>query len=197
ARDARDRRVASNRLGARVTTRRAAVVGASFVLEHVPDLVRYGSKPVREPSRTEELLGSLRTFDDAVAYPPNQVFIGNSRPNALWDVERPWWGRPSPGASAFGPTGEMIDQAAFYELLVEVDQFDLVHPKEEPKPGDVALYSGDEIVGAVVGAHEVDETLQAPLLLENLAIKASAVHALRDLLTRTGADPAGIGLVIG
>jgi len=180
-----------------VTGRRAAVVGASFVLEHVPDLVRYGSKPVREPGRSEDLLASLRSFEDAVAYPPNQVFIGNERPGVLWEIERPWWRHPRTDASGSGSTGELIDQAAFYELLAEVDQFDLVRPKEEPKPGDVALFSGDEVVGAVTGAHEVDEALQAPILLENLAIKASAVHALRDLLARTGADPETIGLVIG
>jgi len=180
-----------------VTERRAAVAGASFVLEHVPDLVRYGSKPSREPGRSEELLASLRSFDAAVAYPPNQVFIGNQRPDVLWEIERPWWGHPLADASAAGTTGELIDQAAFYDLLAEVDQFDLVRPKDEPGPGDVALFSGDEVVGAVGGAHEVDETLQAPVLLENLAIKASAVHALRDLLSRTGADPDGIRLAIG
>ena len=47
-------------------TRRAAVVASSFVLEHVPDLVRYGSKPAREPQQLEALRRSLRSFEDAV-----------------------------------------------------------------------------------------------------------------------------------
>jgi betaine reductase len=38
--------------------------------------------------------------------------------------------------------------------------------------------------------------LTANVLLENLACKAGAVHALRDLLARTGADPLGIGFVL-
>ena len=114
-----------------MTERRAAVAGASFVLEHVPDLVRYGSKPSREPGRSEELLASLRSFDAAVAYPPNQVFIGNQRPDVLWEIERPWWGHPLADASAAGTTGELIDQAAFYDLLAEVDQFDLVRHRVE------------------------------------------------------------------
>ena len=35
------------------------------------------------------------------------------------------------------------------------------------------------------------------MLLENLAIKASGVHALRDLLARTDIDPASITHAIG
>ena len=46
---------------------RAAVVATSLVLDHVPDLVRYGSKPRRVTARWPEITTSLRTFDDAVA----------------------------------------------------------------------------------------------------------------------------------
>ena len=35
--------------------RRAGILGAALVLEHVPDLVRYGSKPLREQERLPEL----------------------------------------------------------------------------------------------------------------------------------------------
>ena len=40
-------------------TRRATVLGASLVLEHVPDLVRYGSKPTREPGKHDALTSGL------------------------------------------------------------------------------------------------------------------------------------------
>ena len=56
------------------------MTAASFVLEHVPDLVRYGSKPSREPAQLEALDAALRSYDEAVAYAPNQVFIGNLEP---------------------------------------------------------------------------------------------------------------------
>ena len=46
--------------------RRAAVVSASFVLEHVPDLVRYGSKPAREPDQMGRLAASLRRYEDTL-----------------------------------------------------------------------------------------------------------------------------------
>jgi hypothetical protein len=178
-------------------SRRATVVSASLVLEHVPDLVRYGSKPSREPERLSDLTASLRSFDDAASYPPNQVFIGNLEPSQLWDLPRPWWKEPIDEASGKGVFGELIDQAAFYELLAEVDKFDLVRPKEEPRPGELPLFSGEDVVGAIAPAHEVDETLQAAILLENLSIKASAVHALRHLLTRTSVEPGWITLTIG
>jgi glycine/sarcosine/betaine reductase complex component C subunit beta len=174
--------------------RRAAVTHASLVLEHVPDLVRYGSKPSREPAKLDALLGSLRTFDDAVAYPPNQVFIGNLPPEDLWERPREWWRHPVDGAKPEGVTGDVMPQAVFYELLAEVDRFDLVGDRADDA---LPLYDGDRVVANVSGAHEVDESLSAHVLLENLAIKASGVHALRDLLARGEVDPASITHAIG
>ena len=177
--------------------RRAAVTSASFVLEHVPDLVRYGSKPAREPALLERLSGALRSYDDAVSYPPNQVFIGNLAPSDLWDRPRDWWRHPVEAALPTGPSGDVMDQDRFYELLAEVDQFELVAMGTEPQPGQLALMRGDEIVGAFAGDHVQDESLTANVLLENLSIKASGVHALRHLLMTTGIDPASITHAIG
>ncbi len=177
--------------------RRAAVTGASFVLEHVPDLVRYGSKPSREPGRLEELTGALRTFEDAVAYPPDQVFIGNLPPEDLWERPRTWWQHPVSGARPTGVTGEVMPQGDFYRLLEEVDQFDLVRMGGTPKPGELALHQGRDVIGAFGGDHAADESLAPGVLLENLAAKASGVHALRHLLTHTGTDPGSITHAIG
>ena len=178
-------------------TRRAAVTSASFVLEHVPDLVRYGSKPAREPQQIEAITAGLRPFEDAVAYPPNQVFIGNLAPADLWERPRDWWRHPVRAATSAGPFGDVTAQHDFYELLAEVDQFDLMRMGAEPEPGQLALWRGDEVVGAFAGDHEQDESLTPDVLLENLSIKASGVHALRHLLASTGIDPASITHAIG
>ena len=77
---------------------RPGILGAALVLEHVPGLVRYGSKPMREQGRLPELLGALRTYEQAVAYPPHQVFLGNVRPEELWALPRPWWRGQTPGS---------------------------------------------------------------------------------------------------
>jgi betaine reductase len=173
------------------------VGGASLVLDHVPDLVRYGSKPSREATRLDELIAALRPFDDAVAYAPNQVFIGNLPPEDLWERPRAWWQHPVAGATPTGRWGEIGGMSAFYRLLAEVDRFDLVRREAEPRPDELALWDGDDLFGAFAGDHEDDESLTAPVLLENLAIKASGVHALRHLLSSSGVDPETITHAIG
>ena len=178
---------------------RAGVLGAAFTLQHVPDLVRYGSKPQREQARLPELLGALRTYDKALAYPPHQVFIGNLRPEALWDRPRPWWSGTNGVALRRGRFGDFMPQDEYYRLLAELDQFALVKLGEDPSQagGEIPLYDGDRVIGAFASAHDADESLQATVLLENHACKASGVHALRFLLDQTGTDPESIEYAIG
>jgi glycine/sarcosine/betaine reductase complex component C subunit beta len=178
-------------------TGRAAVVAASLVLEHVPDLVRYGSKPSREPAQLDAIVAASRSFHDAVAYPPNQVVVGNLAPEDLWDLPRPWWKHPVDGGAATGAWGDVMDQPRFLELMASVDRFDLVRLGVEPAPGHLPLFDAGRVVGAFAPAHDSDESLSAQVLLENVSIKASAVHAVRDLLARTGVDPWSITHAIG
>jgi hypothetical protein len=106
------------------------VKAVSYVLAHVPDLVCYGSKPERElrkePKLYERIVDHLQMFEQACGYAPNQVFIGNMVPEALWDIETPWWQHRNEKASRFGPYGEIMPEAEFYGLLRFVDEFDLV-----------------------------------------------------------------------
>ena len=177
---------------------RASIVAASLVLEHVPELVRYGSKPQREPERRSELEAALRSYEEACRYAPHHVFIGAMRPEDLWDLERPRW-RALNGVWSEGSWGEIMPQHEYLELLVEIDQFDLVRPGEaaDEEAGDLPLHNGGESFGRFVAAHSQDESLSALVLLENLACKGSGVHALRVLLGREGIDPDSIEYVIG
>jgi len=52
------------------------------------------------------------------------------------------------------------------------------------------------VVGCVRKAHEMDETLAAHVMLENLATKASAILALKHLLRNTNMDPGAIEYII-
>jgi len=175
-----------------------SVLAASLVLEHVPDLVRYGSKPRRELGRQAELESALRSYEDACRYPPHQVFIGALRPEELWKLERPWW-RATDGVRSAGPWGEIMPQHDFFELLAELDQFDLVRPGEraDEDAGELILSDRGALFGKFLPAHDEDESLSAAVLLENLACKASGVHALRLLLEREAIDPDSIEYVIG
>ncbi len=107
-----------------------AILQTSYILAHAPDFVRYGSKPSRElavdPSLLEQLTASLRPWEEVVAYPPNQVFIGNLTPAELAEIPRPWFEHLVPDASPMGPFGRIIDQASLYGLMKLSDDFDLI-----------------------------------------------------------------------
>lgn len=110
------------------------IKGASFVITHTPGLVRHGSKPTREIAKDEtvqeQILANLRSYDDAVSYLPNQVFIGNMQPDALNEYERPWTDVKIKDAQRSGPAGEIVPEDEFYGWLKVADEFQLVHLEE-------------------------------------------------------------------
>lgn len=108
------------------------VKAVTYALCHVPHLVPYGSKPRRELAKAYQPLmhqieRSLRSFEEVVAYLPNQVYIGNLDPGILSDIARPWWQTSSPNASRFSKYGEIMPEIEFYGLLKLADQFNLVY----------------------------------------------------------------------
>ena len=160
--------------------RGAAVHGCSLVLAHAPDLVRYGSKPAREGV---DLAGSLRSYEEALGYPPHQVFLGNLHPDALWAIERPWWRHPvEPGRE--GPFGVFIPQRELYRRMTEADAFQLF--RLDGSDSGLPIYDGGTLLGSMASAHDEDESLSAPVLLENLACKTTGALALEHLLRATG-----------
>jgi glycine/sarcosine/betaine reductase complex component C subunit beta len=65
-------------------------------------------------------------------------------------------------------------------------------------PGAVAdIASGGGVVAAVRRAHDDDDALAAPVILENLAAKATATLALLHLLHGHGIDPESVEFVLG
>ncbi|MEL7568752.1 MAG: glycine/sarcosine/betaine reductase complex component C subunit beta, partial [Dehalobacterium sp.] len=63
---------------------------------------------------------------EAVSYPPNQVYIGNMAPDDLKGVARPWYQAPVSGALREGKYGEIMPEDEFLGLMKIVDAFDLV-----------------------------------------------------------------------
>ncbi len=104
------------------------ISATSAVLAHVPGLCRHGSKPSRELPKNPEVeakfLGSLRTFEQAVAYAPHQAFLGAVHPRDL--AERPWVGAAPDGEGRFAGVGELMPEDEFLGLLAAVDDFNLV-----------------------------------------------------------------------
>jgi hypothetical protein len=174
----------------------AAVHSCSLVLAHAPDLVRHGSKPTREDA-AEQIAPRLRTFEEALGYPPHQVFLGNLGPEALWEIERPWWGHPGE-AKREGPFGVFIDEEELYRRLEEADQFQLLRlDGREVADGSLPVYRNGHRAGAMLRAHDLDESLSASVLLENLACKTTGALALEHLLARTGFPADELQYVIG
>ncbi|HZB97756.1 MAG TPA: hypothetical protein VE219_04070, partial [Candidatus Sulfotelmatobacter sp.] len=65
------------------------------------------------------------------------------------------------------------------------------------QPAALPLHSrSGDLMGAVKRAHEEDESLVAPVLLENLACKATATLALAHLLEGHGIDPDSIEFIM-
>lgn len=104
------------------------IKSAAYVLAHVPHLVRYGSKPMREAEVDRAVLGhieeSLRDYAAARDYGPHQVFIGNRAPESLVAAPQPWHAHLVPG-ERFGPMGEILPEAEFCGLMRLADSFDL------------------------------------------------------------------------
>ncbi|PLX31392.1 MAG: glycine reductase [Clostridiales bacterium] len=109
------------------------VKGAGYVLVNTPDmLVHNGSTQTTEKLTNPDseylkgLAEHIRTFDDVVAYLPNQVYIGNLHPEKLKEYDMPWFDKESPIKERFGKYGEIMPQDEFIGLMKMADAFDLV-----------------------------------------------------------------------
>ena len=128
----------------------AVVRAASLVLAHTPGLTRHGSKPMRtlagDPEQASRFLAALRSFDDAVGYPPHQAFLGACHPREL--PPRPWVGAFHAGAKRFAPFGELMPEEEFLGLMAVVDEFDLLALQPE-----VAERAASSLASHPLGAH--------------------------------------------
>ncbi|MCL2853241.1 MAG: glycine/sarcosine/betaine reductase complex component C subunit beta [Defluviitaleaceae bacterium] len=111
--------------------------GAAYVLVHTPDLTYHnGTTQTTEKATnpSSEYLQNfhkhLRPFEDVVAYPPNQTYIGNITPEELGSFEMPWHDKKVGSADKFGRLGEIMPQDMFYALMKLVDTFELVMLEE-------------------------------------------------------------------
>jgi glycine/sarcosine/betaine reductase complex component C subunit beta len=106
------------------------ITAVANVLAHAPGLVRYGSKPLRDlagdPGLAGVITAHLRSYDAAVAYAPNQAYLGNRDPETLRALPRPWFNALDHGAPADGAFGDFIGEAELLGLLKLCDRARLV-----------------------------------------------------------------------
>jgi betaine reductase len=106
--------------------------GASYVLIHTPDMiVQNGSTCAVERAThpdsefLKEITNHIRSYEEVVNYKPNQVYIGNNRPEELNELEMPWCKQDTKGTRE-GRFGEIMPQDEFFALMQICDAFDLV-----------------------------------------------------------------------
>ena len=111
----------------------SVIRGAGYILAHVPDMVlAYGTTQTTERALNPDgdyirlVGGALRSYDDAVSYAPNQVYIGGAEPEELLDLEFPWYDKPRKESKRFAKFGEIMPQDELLLLIQACDVFEIV-----------------------------------------------------------------------
>jgi len=106
--------------------------GSSYFLAHTPDMVVYNGttqtlqrKIDPDSEYLKEISNHLRDYETCVAYPPNQVYIGNMTPEELEAIETPWYDKKAENKRQ-GTFGEIMPEDEFIGMMKYVDVFDLV-----------------------------------------------------------------------
>jgi glycine/sarcosine/betaine reductase complex component C subunit beta len=127
------------------------IKGVSYFLAHTPGMVRYGSKPSRELPRDPALLAGflshLETYEQALSYAPNQVFIGNMTPDDLAAMPVPWFKNPAGRPVRQGPFGEIMPEDEFYGMMKVADEFKLLHFEESFLAGVALKLKAHSLIG--------------------------------------------------
>ena len=112
---------------------KSVIKGAGYILAHTPDMVLHnGTTQTTERIVNPEgeylkaLPNHLRTWEQVLAYWPNQVYIGNKTPQELAEVPQPWYDKSCEITDRFGPFGQMMPQEEFILMMQACDVFDLV-----------------------------------------------------------------------
>ncbi len=157
----------------------AVLKGAAYCLIQAPDLLLHsGATQTMEAKTTpgseylHQLPKHLRSYEQALQYPPNQVYIGNMQPAELAVQPRPWYQHPV-GARRYGPFGEIMPETEFYGLLALWDSFDLVWLE----PG-----FAEEAAGQLA-----QHSLLQPEQTEKITTKTMPLKDLQQLIEQEGA----------
>lgn len=112
---------------------KSVIKGAGYILAHAPDMVltsgttQTTEMAVNPGSPYLKVLPShIRSYEKALEYYPNQVYIGNVTPEEFEEVPAPWYDKACPVAERAGKFGEILPQEEFILLIQACDVFDLV-----------------------------------------------------------------------
>ena len=132
----------------------SVIKGASYVLAHTPDMVLYNgttqtTERIVNPDSEylKEVPEHLRSYEDCVAYWPNQTYIGNVHPDELAGVEFPWYDKKKEDADRYGKYGEIMPEEEFLFLVQACDQFEVVRLDKDFVAEYKDKFAADPIIG--------------------------------------------------
>jgi betaine reductase len=109
------------------------IKGAAYNLFHTPEmLIHQGTTQTSERRSNPEsehlkaLPTALRSFNEVIEYPANQVYIGNMTPGELSEMATPWYENQIKDASRDGKFGSIYSEDELLGLVKVSDIFDLV-----------------------------------------------------------------------
>ncbi len=112
---------------------KSVIKGAGYILVHAPDMVLHNGttqtiERIVNPDGEylKELPDHIRTFEEVLAYYPNQTYIGSVTPDELAEIPQPWHDKVCPVKDRYGRFGQIMPQEEFLLLMDACDVFDLV-----------------------------------------------------------------------
>ncbi len=157
----------------------SVIKATSYVLAHAPDMITHNGT-----TQTTERLANpdsdylkvipkhLRSYEQVLAYAPNQVYIGNMTPSELETMEMPWYEKNAPISTREGKLGEIMPQDEFYLLMQICDVFDLLKL-------DSAFVAGvkDRFISNPVVSEDMAARVKEGVSAEEIARLVSEEHA--------------------
>lgn len=114
------------------------IKSAGYVLVNTPDMIMnmgstFTNEKILNPDSDlfEKAKSHIRTYEEFLSYLPNQIYIGNERPEILEDKKLPYCNIEYKSDKEIGKFGAIIKEAEFIGVMQYVDEFELVFLSEE------------------------------------------------------------------
>ena len=111
----------------------AVLKSAAYTLIHTPDMILHNgttqtTEKIINPDSEylKQIKNHYRSFEDVLAYPPSQTYIGNITPDELKALNKNTWLDIKVEPKRVGKYGELVPQDEFIAMLKISDVFDLV-----------------------------------------------------------------------
>ena len=149
---------------------KSVIKGASYILAHTPDMVLHNGTTQTterivnpESEYLKELPNHLRSYEQVLAYYPNQVYIGNKTPEDLAAVAQPWYDKTCDVSDRYGKFGEIMPQEEFLLLMQACDVFSLVKFEKSFVEATKPAFAANPIVDESIVARIPEGIEQADL----------------------------------